>query len=452
MGQGLLIGLDVGTSSIKAVAFSLEGETFAIGRSVTPWEVTERGVELDALALADAARSALSDVVRAADQRKVLAIGIASMGESGVLVNARHEPIAPVLAWHDRRDETQLVQLEDALGPASFSRRTGLPFGQQWSLTKHLWLSQNLPTVRNAVQRMNIAEWIAFSLGASPVTEHSLASRTGWFGLTEKTWWEEALEWSQVRASMFPQLVDAGITIGTVTSRAEIPALTGAAITIAGHDHQAAAIGVGAVGLGDELDSCGTAEALVRTIKPELDADAIEHLTARGISVGWHVLAGHWCLLGGTQGGLVLQRAMALLGLGRDQLTSVDRQATAVSSSKLTATISRGAVLALTGIEDGATPAHFWYAAVDAVTEQSKEIHEAMSELTGPHRRLVVTGGWANSSTVVELKRRKFGPIEHSQVAEAGARGAAIFAGISAGLWANPASAPWTYGDGRLTS
>lgn len=148
----------------------------------------------------------------------------------------------------------------------------------------------------------------------------------------------------------------------------------------------------------------------------------------------------------------MLQRAMALLGLGRDQLTSVDSQATAVSSSKLTATISHGAVLALTGIEDGATPAHFWHAVVDAVTEQSKEIHEAMSELTGPHRRLVVTGGWANSSTVVELKRRKFGPIEHSQVAEAGARGAAIFAGISAGLWANPASAPWTYDDGRLTS
>jgi len=89
---------------------------------------------------------------------------------------------------------------------------------------------------------------------------------------------------------------------------------------VAGHDHQAAAIGVGALHPGDQLDSCGTAEALVRAIKPGLPPSAIADLAVAGITTAWHATAARWCLLGATQGGLALQRVLALLGKGTPDL------------------------------------------------------------------------------------------------------------------------------------
>ena len=105
-----------------------------------------------------------------------------------------------------------------------------------------------------------------------------------------------------------PALVTAGTPLGRVSADAGLPRLTGAVLTVAGHDHQAAVIGAGADGPGDELDSCGTAEALVRTVAPGLSPRVVAELAECGITTGWHAVADNWCLLGATQGGLALQR------------------------------------------------------------------------------------------------------------------------------------------------
>ena len=156
-----------------------------------------------------------------------------------------------------------------------------------------------------------MAEWIVHALGGEQVSEQSLASRTGWLDLAGRDWWDAALTWSGARRSLLPDLVDAGEPVGTTHDLWDIPGLRGAALTVAGHDHQAAAIGADAARVHAELDSCGTAEAYVRTVPPGLPADDIRALTDAGITVGWHALPEHWCLLGATRGGLLLQRILA---------------------------------------------------------------------------------------------------------------------------------------------
>src|SRR5688572_3482221 len=111
MSQGLLIGLDVGTTTSKAVAFTPEGDPIASGRATTPWEVSGGGVQLDARDLAQAARSAIAQIAKALPEEEILGIGIASMGEAGVLLGSTREPLAPVIAWHDRRDKAELEDL-----------------------------------------------------------------------------------------------------------------------------------------------------------------------------------------------------------------------------------------------------------------------------------------------------------------------------------------------------
>ena len=84
------------------------------------------------------------------------------------------------------------------------------------------------------------------ALGGEQVSEQSLASRTGWLDLARRDWWDEALAWSGARRSLLPELVASGEPVGTAHDRWDIPGLGGAALTVAGHDHQAAAIGADA--------------------------------------------------------------------------------------------------------------------------------------------------------------------------------------------------------------
>ena len=429
MGDTLFVGLDVGTTATKAVVFTEDGEPVASGRAATPWQA---GVELDAIALLDAAKSAVAQAITDCAPGPIGGLGVTSIAESGVLLDGHGDPVAPVIAWHDTRDSAELEDLGTAVDPQAFSATTGLPFRQQWSLTKHRWLIDNMPSARDAVRRLNVAEWIVRGLGGEEATEQSLASRTGWLRLAERDWWTDTLGWSGADQSLMPPLVTAGTALGRVGAEAGIPRLTGAVLTVAGHDHQAAVVGAGADGPGDELDSCGTAEALVRTIEPGLSPDVIAGLTDAGITTGWHAVADHWCLLGATQGGLALQRILALLGKDSSDLPALDIAAVALSVPEIRVVAPAFGRLDILGVTEAHSPAHLWRAALEAVTEQAGDIHDAMSAVSGPHRTLVVTGGWARSEGLIAVKRRRFGDLGRADVSEAGALGAARLAAKAA--------------------
>ena len=441
MRSTLFVGLDVGTQTSKAVVFTEAGEAVATGRADTPWLFTASGAELDANALLAAAKAALADALGACPPGPIAGLGVTSLAESGVLLDHRGDPVAPVIAWHDTRDHAELAHLRNAITAQDFSATTGLPLRQQWSLTKHRWLLDNVPAARSAVRRLNVAEWIVRGLGGEEATEQSLASRTGWLRLAQRDWWNDTLDWSGASETLMPPLVTAGTPLGRVNADAGLPRLTGAVLTVAGHDHQAAVIGAGVDGPGDELDSCGTAEALVRTIAPGLSPLVIAELAEAGITTGWHAVADHWCLLGATQGGLALQRVLALIGKDNADLPQLDAEAIALPTPNLRVVAPAFGRLDILGVADGDGPAHLWRAALEAVTDQAAEIHDAMSAVSGAHRTLVVTGGWSRSQGLITVKRRRFGDLVQAEVDEAGARGAAVLAARAAGA-AAPADSP----------
>jgi sugar (pentulose or hexulose) kinase len=418
-----------------------EGCEVASGRAPTAWTTTPLGTQTRGEDLVAAARSALSLAVAAAPPGRIVGVGVASMAESGVLLNRDGSAAAPVIAWHDTRDEAETDALRAELG-GEFSVRTGLPLRQQWSLTKHRWQLGHDEATSQAVRRLGVAEWIVHALGGDQVSEQSLASRTGWLDLSRRTWWDEALTWSGIRHSLLPELVACGEPVGTAHHHWDIPGLVGATLTVAGHDHQAAALGADAARLHAELDSCGTAEAYVRTVPTGLPATNIRALTDAGITVGWHALPEHWCLLGATRGGLVLQRMLALLGRGRADLPALDAAALRVEPGELTVTGADGSEVGLRNVGDDVDPARVWRAALTAAVEAGRDIHDAMTRASGTHQDLVVTGGWAHSTGVLTLKRRALGELRIPNVGEAGARGAALLAGSAAGVYTTPADYP----------
>jgi sugar (pentulose or hexulose) kinase len=379
----LLLGIDVGTTVCKAVVLDANGEERGAGRVPTPWEQVPTGAEADPCALADAAFAAARQAIEQAPGR-VLGIGVTSMAETGALLDGSGRPVAAAIAWFDRRGDEEAERLAAAL--PTFSGHTGLPPTRTCTIAKHRWLRDRGDLSGSPTRWLNVAEWVVRRLGGEEVAELSLASRTGYLDLNDRDWWPLAADWAEAPAGFMPRPVIAGTPAGRCDSSLH-PRATGAVLTVAGHDHLCAAVGAGVVRPGDLLDSCGTAEALVRAVEPPLPEGVVEAAVAAGLNVGWHVLWQRWALLGGLELGRVLQG----LDLESPEGDAEVRRLAAVAAAR----------------------------------------RDAIESIAGPTKRLVVSGGWGANPVVAAVKREVLGKFEMAPYPEPGARGAAILAGVA---------------------
>ena len=364
-----------------------------------------------------------------------MAIGVTGISETGVLLDRHGAPLVPALAWHDPRGDCDAVR--ERLGEDVYRRTAGRQVTAVSSLPKLLWLRRHIPAARDAVRFVSVPEWVVHALGGDQVNELSLVSRTGLFDVPAKSPWAEGLSLLEVGASFLGEIVAAGQPVGRVRDDAP-EELRGAILTVAGHDHQTAAYALGAAVDGVLVDSLGTAEALLRTVRAPIEPDAVQRLADASITTGWGVVPDHLCLLAGLPTGISLERVGAMVGaptpaerieLGRRALTS-DRSVTAMRAS---ATYHG---LTLHDVDDAADPALVWRVAVEDISVMGEQILLVMAAEVGQHRDALVTGGWLHNPMVRAVKERQFGSFVSQDLAEAGAMGAAEMAGVAAGVLA----------------
>jgi sugar (pentulose or hexulose) kinase len=438
----LLVGIDVGTSACKAVVVDESGRELAHGRARTPWRKVPTGAEVDPEALFAAAVEAAAAAVAAGPEGRVEGIGVTSMAEAGVLLDAQDRVLHPAIVWHDARGASEAEGIAAELGADRFSERTGLPATPLCTLAKLRWLYKHHPPARAGRRWLNVGEWVVRRLGGRDVAELSLSSRTGMLELATKAPYADALEWAQLPDDLLPELVLAGMPAGEADG-ATFPRLRGAALTVAGHDHLCAGVGVGVVAPGDVLDSCGTAEALVRVVAPPLGPEEIGRSVAAGVTVGFHVSEGRQALLAGLWSGLALEEVLNALGVG-----AAGRPGLATGGLAGTPGEVPTIELELHALErrqlrlPAGLPAELvWRGAIDTVAAEVDSLLSAIEEVAGPHRRIVVTGGWARDE-VVRAAKARLGAVEAPSVVEAGARGAALLAGVAAGFFASADDLP----------
>jgi sugar (pentulose or hexulose) kinase len=423
----VLLGIDVGTSLCKAAVVDADGAELAHGQAPTPWTRVPTGAEADPEALFEAAVKAAGAALAAAPEHRVAAIGVTSIAESGVLVDPSGGVLHPAVAWHDSRGAAEAEAMAQAL--PDFVERTGLPPTALCSLAKLKHLG-----TRGAARWLNVAEWVVQRLGGRHVSELSLSSRTGLLDLERAAPYDDALAWAGLPSDLLGERVFGGADAGRSDGRA-LPGTEGAVLSVTGHDHLVAGAGVGVIAPGDVLDSCGTAEAVVRVVAPAPDAAARRRSVEGGVTVGWHVATGRQVLLAGLWSGIALREVLDELAVGDADRAELDAGAIATAPGDAPAL-----ELQLHSLERAplrlpdAPPAAIWRAAIDAVARELDAVLGHIDAVAGPHTKVVVTGGWTRDAAVLDSKRR-LGTVEVPAVVEAGCRGAALLAGVAAGLY-----------------
>jgi sugar (pentulose or hexulose) kinase len=418
----IVLGLDVGTTSVKAATFDADLAEIGRGRAPTPW----RGTELDPDALFEAALAAAGAALPT--KGSIAALGVAGMAETGVLVDDAGLPVVPSIAWHDPRGAAEAARIAAEL--PSFAERTGLPPTPLCTLAKYAWMRANWSAAARGTRWINVAEWIVQRLGGERTAESSLASRTGFYDLHTGQPWEAALAWAGAPEGLAPPQAPAGTPLGRVGDSGSgdvVARLRGAVLAVGGHDHLAAAVGADAAGEGDVLDSCGTAEAILRATAP-LPPETVRRAVEEGFTVGRHAIAGRFVLQGAVWAGEALQAVCDLLGVPAEARDALEAAALEADPGPLALHGLDDDALTITGLTGGASPGALYRAALERIGADGASVLARMEALAGPASRLVVTGGWAEGAAAQAVKRRHLGPFERAQAIFAGSRGAAIAA------------------------
>ncbi len=429
------VGVDLGTTVTKAVA--LDDARRVVGRAAlpTPWERPraewcERD-PVDAVATVD---RLLADLVRVAGDVQVRSIGFCSIAETGALVDTDGTAVSRLLAWHDPRGGRQAAGLDPSRA-ALLPSRTGLAVSSVATFFKLLWWRDEAGLDLRGLQWLCLPELVCHGLGAGRFAELSMLGRTALWDIHDVTPFGAALDVLDAGPDLVPPRVAAGAALGTVRADHPVEQVRGAVLTVSGHDHLVAAAALGAGGVGSLCDSMGTAEALVAAVSAPPPPQIVAGLVSRGLSVYPHVVDSTTCLLGALRTGLVLGRALDLLGATTiEQRLAFDTGAPAgAPAGPVPAEVTvEGLDMADDHVSVGwpeGTDAHAAWAGVLARTREVVASEVAAMRAVGvPVDDVVVTGGWARLPSVAASRVGIGFRTHHVAMEEPGATGAALLA------------------------
>jgi sugar (pentulose or hexulose) kinase len=334
--------------------------------------------------------------------------------------------------------------VRSAIGVDAFQSAVGMRLDAQPSLVKLVWLRREHPELAGAARFLSVPEWAVVCLGGAPVSELSLASRTGLLDVGEARPFAGAV--ALLGRNLLSEVVLAGTPAGDACHEALPASVRGAVLTVAGHDHQAAALAVGAARPGQLFNSLGSAESLARCVDGPLGPEVVGRLVGAGMTVGLGVVSGRFGVLAGLRTGLVLEEFARLLGAhDRESRLQLADEALLVAPGDVPAGVlspERDGRLVPGLLGEGVSPAAIWAAVVRELTDVSMALLERVAVEVGPHEHVVVGGGWARNPAVLAEKRLRLGGLAVSTVREPGTRGAALLAGVAAEILERPEGDP----------
>jgi xylulokinase len=443
-----LLGADIGTTYIKVCMYDEEGSSLGGVHRPTPTRrLPNGGAEYDAPAIERVTLEAMRLVSEQVGPPR--AIGIAGIGESGFLVDGAGEPLVPAIAWFDGRTAPQAARWEERMDALELFSRTGLRRAPLYSACKLEWLRENSPAAwGRAAGWLGIPEYLVFRMTGERGTDPSLASRTMLFRIDRDGWDHELCDLAGVPPGFLPPVRESGAGFGGLLGSVarEISAPAGIPVAVCGHDDVCGVFGTGATEPGDVVDSMGTAETCLLTLESPPPNKVVYDLN---VSLGHHVLPGSLYLATTLpESGGAVNWMLRLLEGDEEDLSRWTERAAALSPGEggvfLPLLHGRNDGLAFCALSRKGHPGHFLRAVLEGLTLEIGAALENAARAAGIDLRvLTLMGGGAKNSLWRQLKADASGlPVRTVSDPECVARGAAMLAGVGAGIFEDHDSVP----------
>ncbi len=442
-----ILVLDSGTTSTRAIAFDLAGRVAAVvQRALTQHYPRPGWVEHDAQEIWRFTLACAAEVAAEIGPERIAAIGITNQRETVVAWDRQSgEPLARAIVWQDRRTADFCAALKEQGHEAEVQRRTGLLLDPYFSATKMRWLLDNEGQVRSAAEAGRLAlgtveSWLVWKLsGGAHVSDASNASRTLLLPLDGPQFDEGLCELFGVPLSALPEVAD---THGAIAETS----LLGRPIPITGlaGDQQAATIGQGCFAPGETKSTYGTGAFVLTNMGENVPRSSNRLL---GTVLMQHGGRRTYALEGSVfVAGSLVQWLRDALGLitSAAETEALARSVTDSGGVTIVPALSglgaphwnaeaRGVIA---GLSFASGRAEIARAALEAMAHQTHDLARAFAADGAPWNALRIDGGMsANDWMAQDLADMLELPVERPDMVETTALGAAILAGVGAGLF-----------------
>lgn len=444
----LVVGLDSSTQSVKAIAWSANGQPMGEGRA--PLEISQpqpRHAEQDAESWWTGTCAALRELTSAIDPARIKALAISNQRETMVLTDAAGTPLAPATLWLDRRAYQMPAALAESFGGERLHRLTGKPIDVIPCLYRLAYFRRTRPELIDAAVRiLDVHGFLTWRLTGVPSASWTSADAFGLFELEGKRWASELLDHIGVPMDKLPAAHRPGSAVGTVQARAAaatgLPA--GTPVFAAGGDGHCAGLGVDAIRPGTAYLNLGTA-VVGGVWSPTPDVSrywrTLTGPTGEGYLLESCQRAGaffvNW-LIDTFAGGRVdpgvfgrMEHAAAALPVGSDGVTVCSYLVGCMDPHW-----DEDARAAFMGLGPEHGPAHVYRAGLEAITLEFARALGQARETGLPVERIVAIGGGASSPAWVKMVADSTGiPVARGLSNEASALGAGISAAVGLGWY-----------------
>lgn len=441
-----ILGIDVGTSSVKALVLDAQGHTLSVSKAGYEVMAPQPGwAESDPGAWWQATVSAVQEAMAHLPHARITVIGLSGQMHGVVPTNKEGQPTRAALLWADTRAEAELKRYQ-AL-PPSLLQQLANPLVPGMAGPLLCWLADHEASIYEATHwALQPKDWLRHCLTDSVATDPSDASATLLYDLAGDRWADDVITALGLKRDILAPIVPSGTLAGTLSPRAAgilgltagLPVATGAA------DTAAAALGAGLLTPGPIQLTLGTGAQLVQLCQePAADLTRRTHLYRAADGANWYTMAAV------QNAGLALNWVRRTLGASWDDLYE---SATLVAPGTEGLTFlpyltrerahhqnlqSSGAFM---GMRIDHQREHLLHAALEGVAFGIRVALEALPGASQATTLRLAGGGsehLAWRQMLADILCRELVTVD---TLDASARGAALLGGIASGIWNNAAA------------
>lgn len=477
--MALLMGLDIGSTSIKANIYNERGSLISSGTRPTILSHPDKEHPNWAIWHPDdiwtAVSQSISDALKKIDSKEDLkAISVTGFGMDGVPIDKNGKWLYPFISWHCPRTEQQSRQWSQKVGADKIFSITGKQVMHIDTVYRILWIKENYPGILNKTYKwLLIEDYINYLLCGEISTDYSMASCTSLLDQKTRNWSKELVDKAGFDISILPPVRPSGTVLGNILPK--VSRDTGlpesVKVVLGGHDYHCGALAVGAFKPEVVMDIIGTWEMVLQsTDKPNLENIVFKN----GINVESHVAKNMYNMVAYSVSGMMYEWLINTLCAeekieAKNSNTSVweiIRKKAALApagsngiffapyfSGAGTPYIDNRGLGAFLGLTENNDKSNFIRSVIEGLNYMFRDMLEAFEDSAGFGAvKIVSAGGAAQNDFWMQNKADIIGKtIEIPAIKDETPLGAALISGIGIGVYKNEEDAySQTYKPGRI--